>query len=87
MEGDLVTFKADDTGDKAQLEKMLVPRVLHLKRLCKVMLLWNLSDSLVNGSLGRVVGFGSEGPVVEFPNAGITKEIKPIVVTGMCDIY
>ena len=77
-----MTFESDDAGDPAVLRRMVAPKVLHLKPSCPVMLLVNLSDTLVNGSLGVVLHNGEHGPVVEFSDAGITMEITPSVFSG-----
>ena len=45
-------------------------RVLLLKTGCKVMLLWNKSDSLRNGSQGRFVGTRGNDVVVDFDGEG-----------------
>ena len=82
LDGDMMTFEAEDTGDCTLLRKMIAPKILHLKPLCPVMLLRNLSDSLVNGLLGTVLRRGEDGPVVEFVDAGITMEMKPTVFSG-----
>ena len=82
MNGDLMRFEAEDAGNPGILRRMIAPKILHLKPLCPVMLLVNLSDSLVNGSMGVVLHNGDHGPVVEFPDAGITMEIAPSVFSG-----
>ena len=58
------TFHANDGGtivDPAQREKMLAnfmaPKVLGLRVDAQVMLIKNMDDSLVNGSMGKVVRF------------------------------
>ncbi|KAH0602822.1 uncharacterized protein H6S33_008472 [Morchella sextelata] len=60
-------FTAIDTGSITDIEhrtKLLstcmAPQVICLKENSQVMLIKNIDDSLVNGSLGRVVGFMSE---------------------------
>lgn len=72
LPGDLFTFEAIDKGNVSDIQ-CPADRVLLLKPGCKVMLLWNKSNSLVNGSQGTfvcvrgddaVVDFGSEGQVV-----------------------
>ncbi|KAF2746215.1 hypothetical protein M011DRAFT_404852 [Sporormia fimetaria CBS 119925] len=64
LHGDLFHFDARDGGtitDKTQrdklLEKCLAPAVVSLKKGAQVMLIKNMDDTLVNGSLGKVTGF------------------------------
>ena len=61
------TFPAIDGGsipDKAQREKLLAncmaPAVIELKKGAQVMLIKNIDETLVNGSLGNVVAFMDE---------------------------
>ena len=65
--GSAVTFDAIDGGsiqDIAQRDKLLnncmAPVSITLKKGAQVMLIKNTDDSLVNGSLGKVVGFMDE---------------------------
>lgn len=65
--GDVRTFEARDGGtivDKAQRDKLLsncmAPETIQLKKGAQVMLIKNIDESLVNGSLGKVIGFMSE---------------------------
>lgn len=59
-------FEAHDTGtvDEVQREKllsnMMAPKVIELKKGAQVMLIKNMDDGLVNGSLGKVVSFMDE---------------------------
>ncbi|XP_052762246.1 uncharacterized protein LOC128204884 [Mya arenaria] len=54
MEGDLKTYKSRNEGDAYYLNRFQAPPILGLKISCKVMLVTNLSDHLVNGLTGRV---------------------------------
>lgn len=63
LHGRSYTYEAQDTGtlqgdmrDKL-LSNMMAPKVLELKKGAQVMLIKNLDDQLVNGSLGKVVAF------------------------------
>lgn len=62
-----MTFNAVDSGtiqDVQHREKLLsncmAPQTIHLKKGAQVMLIKNMEDSLVNGSIGRVVAFMDE---------------------------
>lgn len=65
--GDIKNFEARDGGtiaDKAMRDKLLqncmAPELIQLKKGAQVMLIKNIDESLVNGSLGKVIGFMSE---------------------------
>ncbi|KAL8360809.1 hypothetical protein RB601_007029 [Gaeumannomyces tritici] len=57
-------FDAIDTGDQLFREKllqnMMAPKTLELRKGAQVMLIKNMDDTLVNGSLGTVSGFMTE---------------------------
>ncbi|KAI0324533.1 hypothetical protein GY45DRAFT_363347 [Cubamyces sp. BRFM 1775] len=58
LPGALRTFTARDTGTHQKvLEQMIVPAQLVLKSNAQVMLVKNVDERLVNGSVGRVLGF------------------------------
>ena len=69
LPGDLFTFEAIDEGDVSGIQ-CLADWVLLLKPGCKVMLLWNKSNSLVNGSQGTFVGVRVDDVVVDFAEEG-----------------
>ncbi|KKK19908.1 putative mitochondrial DNA helicase (Pif1) [Aspergillus ochraceoroseus] len=67
LSGEMMTFNAIDSGtiqDVQVREKLLgncmAPPVIHLKKGSQVMLIKNMEESLVNGSIGRVVAFMDE---------------------------
>ena len=62
--GELFTFHADYDNDKSR--SMSWPRgsVLQLKSGCKVMLVWNKSDDLRNGTLGTFTGISGNGKLL-----------------------
>lgn len=67
LHGTVFDFTARDGGtitDKVQrdrlLQNLMVPEVVHLKKGAQVMLVKNMDDTLVNGSLGKVTGFMTE---------------------------
>ena len=61
LSGETMTFRAVDSGDPAVRERLLqhcvAPPVVSLKKGAQVMLIKNMEDTLVNGSIGRVVAF------------------------------
>lgn len=69
LPGDLFTFEAIDEGDVSGIQ-CPADRVLLLKPGCKVMLLWNKSNSLVNGTQGTFVGVRGDDGVLDFAEEG-----------------
>jgi ATP-dependent DNA helicase PIF1 len=57
-------FDAFDSGDPIirdrLLQNMMAPKTIELKKGAQVMLIKNMDDNLVNGSLGTVIGFMNE---------------------------
>lgn len=76
IDSELVDYEAKDEGSKKALkalERCLLPKTLELKVGAQVMLCVNLEQDqgLVNGTLGKVVGFSNtfrELPIIEFQN-------------------
>jgi ATP-dependent DNA helicase PIF1 len=70
--------------DQQQREKMLgnfmAPRSLSLKLDSQVMLIKNIDETLVNGSMGRVIGF--EDPTTYATGAGSSLELSSNLSTG-----
>lgn len=67
LSGEVMSFHAQDSGtitDPQFRERLLAncmaPPVIHLKKGAQVMLIKNMEDSLVNGSLGKIVAFMDE---------------------------
>ncbi|KAJ5832484.1 hypothetical protein N7474_000795 [Penicillium riverlandense] len=67
LSGDVWKFEAVDTGtiqDQQYRDKLLsncmAPKSIELKKGAQVMLIKNMEDNLVNGSIGRVMGFMNE---------------------------
>jgi hypothetical protein len=62
LHGDYHDFRAIDTGkDPRKMESCIAPTMIRLKINAQVMLLKNMDGTLVNGSLGIVIGFVGEG--------------------------
>lgn len=67
LQGEVKTFEAKDTGtvtEKQYRDKLLANcmavECLTLKKGAQVMLIKNIDETLVNGSLGKIIGFMSE---------------------------
>jgi len=67
LSGETMTFTAMDSGTIKEpqfreklLANCMAPPVIHLKKGSQVMLIKNMEESLVNGSIGRVVAFMDE---------------------------
>ncbi|OAA44744.1 DNA helicase PIF1, ATP-dependent [Metarhizium rileyi] len=64
LPGQIHRYEALDSGDPALrdrlLTNMMAPRALELKIGAQVMLIKNLDETLVNGSLGKVIAFSDE---------------------------
>lgn len=83
LHGNVFTFEARDGGTiaiKEQRDRLLqscmVPEQVHLKKGAQVMLVKNMDDTLVNGSLGKVIGFMTE------PMFNIYKENEAELLNG-----
>ena len=72
LPGSKLTFHSLDTGNAKSLDKS-ISEVLCLKPNCKVMLLYNISQRLRNGTCGEFVGVNldGEGLLVNFRNVGL----------------
>jgi ATP-dependent DNA helicase PIF1 len=67
LSGEVLTFHAQDSGtilDVQMRERLLsncmAPQTIRLKKGAQVMLIKNMEDTLVNGSLGKIVAFMDE---------------------------
>lgn len=84
LPGPVHEFESRDTGpappDKRRrlLDSMAVVKTLALKRDAQVMLVKNVSETLVNGSVGRVVAF-CEDPVTSKKKDESQKNLFPLV--------
>ena len=59
-------YKSTDEGSQYYLEKFLAPKTLGLKVDCPVMLVKNISNTLVNGLRGCVTNLNSDSVDVKF---------------------
>ena len=66
LDGDEIIYNSVDEGDVSKLEKLSVPKKIHLKIGCPVMLLKNLSVKLVNGLRGTVIRIANNNVTVNF---------------------
>lgn len=87
LQGNVEVFEARDGGtiaDKTQRDKLLsncmAPETITLKKGAQVMLIKNIDESLVNGSIGRVIGFMDEG---EFDKYCINEEAYAQATDGV----
>ena len=64
LPGEVMRYDAADSGDRVVRDKllanMMAPKSLELKVGAQVMLIKNWDESLVNGSLGKVIAFSDE---------------------------
>lgn len=67
--GDIETFGSDDHGKENDLNSLMAPKQLHLKLGAPVMLLKNLTDRLINGSMGHVVAMDPNIITVQFSDS------------------
>lgn len=81
-DGDMLEFQATDSGDTGELKNLTAPKTLWLKIGCPVILLRNLSNTLVNGLRGSLVGVSDAELAVKFSALDITTSIKKFHFTG-----
>ena len=83
LPGEMKTYRATDEGSEYYLRKFLAPKNLGLKVGCKVMLVRNLSDTLVNGLCGIVCQLNNVSVDVKFEinYKFVTVTLKPVVFT------
>lgn len=79
--GPLYEFASDDSGDAKALDRITAPRILWIKVGTPVILLQNLSDTLVNGLVGEVQSV-TDTPVVTFPALKKTISIRKMKFTS-----
>ena len=73
LPGELLAFEASFENDCSKSMCWPGATVLHLKRGCKVMLVWNKSHDLKNGSLGIFTGVKGDVLLVAFDGVGIVE--------------
>ena len=69
MPGEFLRFVAIDEGNIRNI-RCMAEHVLVLKSLCKIMLIWNISDTLRNGSSGIFLEESEGQLLVDFPGIG-----------------
>ena len=74
--GDLHTFRSEDSGDSKLCDQFLAPRYFGVKIGCPVMLLINLTEHLVNGKIGTVKSIENEIIYVTFCLFGESRTVK-----------
>ncbi|XP_053380131.1 ATP-dependent DNA helicase PIF1-like [Mercenaria mercenaria] len=79
--GQIREFVSEDSGDIRVLIKSNAPPRLWLKEGCPVILIRNLSKTLVNGLQGKVVDFEEGCPVVHFPSISCTTKLEKVSFT------
>ena len=70
LEGPEKVYKSKTTGPSCYNNRFQAPKVLVLKVSCKVMLLANLNQKLVNGTLGTVVKMSDRECIINFEDVG-----------------
>ncbi|KAL3853051.1 hypothetical protein ACJMK2_016634 [Sinanodonta woodiana] len=68
MDGVSKSYQSIDEDVNKLCSKMCVPKLLHLKIGCPVMLVKNISSALVNGLQGKVVAMKEDSVTVDFEN-------------------
>ena len=69
--GELLEYKASFENDNSRSMSWPGVEILQLKRGCKVMLVWNWSDNLKNGSVGVFTGVRGDDLLVFFADVGV----------------
>lgn len=82
QDGDLYEFNACDSGILAELKDLTVPKVLWVKVGCPVILLRNLSNTLVNGLRGTLMAVNDTELTIRFPTLELTTDIQKCNFTG-----
>ncbi|CAB4042251.1 ATP-dependent DNA helicase PIF1-like, partial [Paramuricea clavata] len=76
LPGDIYVYDAIDTASENTLNKVtLAKSQLKLKIGAEVMLLYNISEKLKNGTRGKVVQLEKDGPTVDFKDVGIVTKL------------
>ena len=84
LPGDLYSFDSTDTGEETHLQELTAPQTLWVKKGAKVMLLRNLSDTLVNGLRGVVWDIKDDSIYVYFPSIDSVSRLERMSFTGKC---
>ncbi|XP_052769503.1 ATP-dependent DNA helicase PIF1-like [Mya arenaria] len=79
--GTIFEFQSTDTGRAKDLAKLTAPWLLWIKKSCPVILLRNLSKTLVNGLSGYVCEVDDSEPVINFPSVNLVTRISKVKFT------
>ena len=73
LPGEMLSFDAE--YENAQSQDMTWPgqRHLQLKENCKIMMVWNKSNNIRNGSMGTFVGIRGDSLLVSFTDVGVVE--------------
>ncbi|WAQ93628.1 PIF1-like protein [Mya arenaria] len=93
--GEITILKAEDEGDKHYIQTFQAPNILGVKLDCPVMLIVNLSDKLVNGTIGKVTNIPNDIITVYFQTLDQSIELKrhkftktdPVTRKTLCKRY
>ncbi|KAL3842982.1 hypothetical protein ACJMK2_020950 [Sinanodonta woodiana] len=80
MDGVSKCYQSIDEDVNKLCSKMCVPKLLHLKIGCLVMLVKNISSALVNGLQGKVVAIKAYSVTVDFENDLVHIDIKIVAI-------
>ena len=87
QDGDLYEFQSVDSGDAGDLKNLTAPKTLWLKVGCPIILLKNLSDTLVNGLRGTLLSVTDSELVVRFPTLNLITSIPKVEFTGENSLF
>ncbi|EEB98325.1 hypothetical protein MPER_02190, partial [Moniliophthora perniciosa FA553] len=89
MPGDVVIFQSKDGGQGSLLSSLLAEETIELKSGAQVMLIRNVDDKLVNGVVGKVLGFYRQDEVASLDGpAGDPFYVRRVKLdhTGHCPV-
>ena len=75
-------YRSIDSGDKKKLHTTRAQEILWLKDKAPVILIRNLTNTLVNGLQGEIVHCEEDGPLVHFPSINQTVKVQRTSFSG-----